>query len=113
LGGRINGGGVTDANLTGNYAMVVTGWTAPATNETPYSAVGPLTATGTGNTFSGFTDLFFFATTTTDKTVTGSYTYLAGSNGILSPVPSLAWMFPAAPPPTTSTYMRSEPTGTA
>ncbi len=87
LGGGISNSGVTDANFTGNYAMVAWGWDDSETGT--FGAVGVVTATGTGDTFSGFADLNYFssgATTapTADLPVSGSYTNSANA-GILTP----------------------------
>jgi hypothetical protein len=86
LAGQLNGP-FSDANFTGNYAMLAWGWDF---NESgPFGAVGVATAKGTGDTFSGFADLNYFSSTTTTATVTntpvsGSYTTSANS-GIFTP----------------------------
>jgi hypothetical protein len=74
-------GTLSDANFTGNYALVATGW--DVNEEGEISAVGPVTATGTGDTFSGFTDFNFFGTTFTNQTASGTYAVTAAS-GILT-----------------------------
>jgi hypothetical protein len=86
LGGQLSGP-FSNANFTGNYAMAAWGWDGSETGE--FSAVGTSTATGTGDTFSGFADLNYFNSTTTtvpaaDATVSGSYT-LSANSGILTP----------------------------
>lgn len=73
----------TDASFNGNYAGTFFGLDA-ASGEF-FSAVGPIAATGGGDTFSGFTDFNFLGATTADAQLTGSYAYV-GYNGILSPV---------------------------
>lgn len=82
LGGQINNSGLTDANFTGTYALTASGWDGKEDGE--FSAVGSLTATGTGDTFSGFTDLDFFGAPTTNEALSGTYTPL-NTNGVLSP----------------------------
>ncbi len=86
LGGQIKTTGVTDANFSGNYALTAWGWDKSKTGI--FGAVGPITATGTGDTLSGFTDISYFSTTTTtaptaDAAVSGTYAVTANS-GILS-----------------------------
>ena len=86
LGGQITGP-FSDANFTGQYAMVALGWDGSETGE--FGAVGTVTATGTGDTFSGSADLNYFSTTTTTASATntpvsGSYTTSANS-GIFTP----------------------------
>ncbi|MGO8796428.1 MAG: beta strand repeat-containing protein [Candidatus Sulfotelmatobacter sp.] len=80
LGGQITTAD-TDANFTGTYALVTEGWDGGESGE--FSAVGSITATGVGDTFSGFTDVNFYGTTTTNATLSGSYTF--DETGILSP----------------------------
>jgi len=87
LGGVINNSGVTDANFSGNYAMVASGWDGSETGE--FGAVGLVNATGAGDTFSGFADLNFFNSGSTtspiaNQAVSGSYT-LSANAGILTP----------------------------
>ncbi len=86
LGGQINTTGVTDANFTGTYVLTAWGWDGSETGI--FGAVGPITATGTGDTFSGFTDINYFSTTTTtkptaDQANSGTYAVTANA-GILS-----------------------------
>jgi hypothetical protein len=85
LGGQLNA--ATMSNFTGSYALVAWGWDGSETGV--FGAVGPVTATGAGGTFSGVADLNYFSTTTTtvpspDLTVSGTYSASA-TTGILSP----------------------------
>jgi hypothetical protein len=87
LGGQI-GGPFSDANFTGNYAMVALGWDGSEVGE--YGAVGVSTATGAKDTLSGFADINYFTSNnppatnpTADVTVSGSYT-LSANSGILT-----------------------------
>jgi hypothetical protein len=81
LGGQISGP-FLDANFTGQYAMLAWGWDF---NEFgPIGAVGVATATGAGDTFSGFGDLNSITSTNTtaptaNLAVSGSYTTSANS----------------------------------
>lgn len=84
--GQINNTGVTDANFNGPYALVAFGWDGSEIGE--FGAVGPITATGTGDTFSGFADINYFSSATTtapaaDEKVSGTYAVSADS-GILT-----------------------------
>jgi hypothetical protein len=88
LGGQIIGGPFSDANFTGQYAMVALGWDGSETGE--LGAVGTVTATGVGDTFAGSADINYFtpSTSTTAPTanlaVSGTYTLSANSD-ILTP----------------------------
>ena len=87
LGGQLTGP-FSVANFTGNYAMVALGWDGSEVGE--YGAVGVSTATGAGDTLSGFADINYFTSNnppatnpTTDVTVSGSYT-LSANSGIFT-----------------------------
>jgi hypothetical protein len=83
FGGQLSNTGDTDATFTGNYAGTFFG--LDAINGNFFSAVGLVTATGTTDTFSSInTDLNAFGATST-VALTGTYTYIADSNGFLSP----------------------------
>jgi len=87
FGGQV-AGPFSDANFTGQYAMVAFGWDGSEVGE--FGAVGTVTATGAGDTFSGFADVNAFnsggltTTSTSNALVTGSYT-LSANSGILTP----------------------------
>lgn len=86
FGGQLSNTGDTDATFTGNYSGTFFGlYVDGSNNEDFFSAVGLVTATGTSDTFSSTnTDLNAFGATST-VTLTGAYTYIADSNGVLSP----------------------------
>jgi hypothetical protein len=86
IGGQLSGP-FSDANFTGKYAMAAWGWDGSVNGE--FGAVGISTATGTGDTFSGFADLNYFTPTSTttpvaNTTVSGTYS-LSANSGILTP----------------------------
>jgi hypothetical protein len=94
LGGQLSGP-FSDANFTGNYAMVAWGWDFSEFGS--FGAVGISTATGAGDTFSGFADINYFTAglptpataTATNATVSGSYTTSANSGIFTSNVTGL------------------------
>jgi hypothetical protein len=83
FGGQVTNTG-TDANFNTTYAGTFFGFDA-ASGEF-FSAVGPITATGTGDSLSGFTDFNLLGATTPDALLTGTYANYTNGNGILSPV---------------------------
>jgi hypothetical protein len=86
FGGQVTNTG-TDANFIGNYAGAFFGLAgSPTTSEEFFSAAGLVSATGTGDAFSGYADINAFGSPTADETLTGTYTYLASSTGVLQPV---------------------------
>src|SRR5580658_2018061 len=75
----------TDAAFTGNYTLVTTGWDDAETGVV--TSVGPITATGTGDTFTGTADInWVFNATPTFAGQADSGAYAAFTTaGILSP----------------------------
>jgi hypothetical protein len=73
----------TDAAFTGNYAMVTTGWDGGETGEV--ASVGPIAATGTGDTLTGTADInWLFTATYPGQADAGTYAAFTTA-GILSP----------------------------
>jgi hypothetical protein len=73
----------SDANFTGNYAMATFGWDDG--NFDPFTSVGPVAGTGTGDTLSGTADINWADNATyTGQAFTGTYAAWT-TGGILSP----------------------------
>jgi hypothetical protein len=74
----------TDANFTGNYAFGTIGWDFD--NYDPFSSVGTIAATGTGDGLTGTADINWALNATySGEPFTGTYAAWATAGGILSP----------------------------
>jgi len=76
-------GSFSASSFTGDYALNVTGWDKNEDGE--FDAVGPVTATGTGDTFAGTVDLNWLTSTPVEKpdlAVSGTFT--SNTDGIFT-----------------------------
>jgi len=79
---QVGGGSFAAASFTGAYGLGATGFDPTETGEV--DAVGPVTATGAGGTFTGSVDLNWLNNTGTVADLTVSGTYTANANGIFT-----------------------------